>query len=129
MIFYGTIGLMCLIGFLMAFFILKSKVKAVCCIGWCVIAGLSVVLLLVGPKTSVKPIYFDASNTIDLLNEVIVYIVVIEFFVTQLAVLFIFNRQKSTSHSGKSVVVGIILAIVIIAFGIGWGVYTVKLIT
>ena len=129
MTFYFTIGLVYLIGFLIPFFTFKNKIKTVCCIGWGVVIVFSVIFLLLGPKTAVKPIRFDSENTIERLNEIVVYLLIIEAFVAQLGVFFICNSGKVTSSKGMPIVAGIILAVAIIALGIGWGIYTVSSIT
>ena len=124
--FYLLMGIICALGFLISYFTLKGKVKIGFCIGWGAVVLLSILFACFLPKTPVNPVLFDEGNSIDTLNKVVVFLLVIESFIIQLAVFFIFKKEEPKSEKGNPFIANLIIAILLVLFGIGWAVYTLN---
>ena len=124
--FYLLMGIIFALGFLISYFTMKVKVKIGFCIGWGAVVLLSILFACVFPKTPVNPVLFDKENSIDTLNKVIVFLLVIESFILQLAVFFIFKKEEPKSEKGNPFIANLIIAILLVLFGIGWAVYTLN---
>lgn len=125
MYFYFLIGIFCALGFLIAFFTLKTKFKKPFCIGWIAVFLFSVLFGCFGPKTPINPLEFDTGIYLKTLNRAVVYLVTLNCFLFQLA---LFSIIKKPSNNGKDtpLIAGIIIAVFMIAISIGWTVYSVK---